>query len=252
MSSDDKQEQRATLPVDWDAEIAEQLRDLAQSEAGPGSEELDRLYACVRQQCDANDRRFAGFVRTRATWIRRLLVVAAFALIAFIASRSLPMIAESARSTPRMMSLAAYLLLLLIASFLATRPLHLPPLAPWKAKAVAGLTVTATLIASLWPRAEAAAASNPLATDAPPFMFMACLGIGLLLGLPVYALLRLFDQGNTFGNLMAAAAAGLAGNLLLNMHCPVHSGPHALCGHASVAVIFVLGLGLVHRWIPSK
>ena len=248
----DDQEERSKTPVDWDAEMAEQLRSLSRSEPDPGSEELARLYASVRGQCDANDRTVSGFLRTRATWMRRLLVLAAFALIAFTAWRSLPLIAESARSTQWMVTLAAYLLLLLVAAFLATRPLHLPPLAAWKAKTVAGVTVAATLIAALWPRTDAAAASGTSAADAPPFMFMACLGMGLLLGVPVYALLRLFDRGNTFGSLVAAAAAGLAGNLLLNMHCPVQSGPHALLGHASVALIFVLGLGLVHRWIPSK
>lgn len=252
MSSHEDREQGSPTPVDWDAEMAEQLRDLAQHEPGPGPQELDQLYASVRSQCDANDRTLAGFLRTRATWMRRLLVSAALALIAFTAWRSLPAIAESARGTPWKMTLAAYLSLLLIATFLATRPLQLPPLAPWKAKAVAAVTVTATLIAALWPRADAAAASSSVTAETPAFMFMACMGMGLLLGVPVYALLRLFDQGNSFGNLMAAVAAGLAGNLLLNMHCPVHSGPHALFGHASVAVIFVLGLGLVHRWIPSK
>ena len=78
------------------------------------------------------------------------------------------------------------------------------------------------------------------------------MGMGLLFGLPVYAIVRLFDRGNTFGSLVAAAAAGLAGNMLLKMHCPVDSTSHVLLGHASVAVLFVVGLGLVHRWIPSK
>jgi hypothetical protein len=78
------------------------------------------------------------------------------------------------------------------------------------------------------------------------------MGVGILLGIPVYALLRLVDRGNAFGSLVAAAAAGLAGNFILKAHCSVPGTSHELLGHASVAVLFVLGLGLVHRWMPSR
>jgi len=78
------------------------------------------------------------------------------------------------------------------------------------------------------------------------------MGVGLLLGVPVYALLRLVDRGNALGNLVAAAAAGVAGNFVLKAHCSIPGTSHELLGHASVALVFVLGLGLVHRSIPSK
>lgn len=246
------EDQKDSAPADWDADMAERLRDLRAAEPQPSAAELDRMYTSVRSQCDASDKTLKGFLRTRATWQRRLLVIAAFALIAFTALRTLPMVPESLQSAQWLVTLAAYAVLLLVAVFLATRPVHLPQLPRWKANMVAAVTIVATLVAALWPSTEAAAASSSVAADTPPFMFMACMGMGLLLGIPAYALLRLFDRGNSFGNLMAAAAAGLAGNLLLNMHCPVQTGAHALLGHASVAMIFVLGLGLVHRSIPSK
>ena len=78
-------------------------------------------------------------------------------------------------------------------------------------------------------------------------MVGACMGAGLLLGVPVYALLRLVDRGNAFGSLVAASAAGLAGNFVLKAHCSVPGTSHELMGHASVALVFVLGMGLVHR-----
>jgi hypothetical protein len=84
------------------------------------------------------------------------------------------------------------------------------------------------------------------------FMAGACMGVGLLLGVPVYALLRLVDRGNALGSLVAAAAAGVAGNFVLKAHCSIAGTSHELLGHASVALVFVVGLGLVHRWIPSK
>ena len=90
--------------------------------------------------------------------------------------------------------------------------------------------------------------------DHPPggFMAGACMGVGLLLGIPVYGLLRLVDRGNALGNLVAAAAAGVAGNFVLKAHCSIAGTTHELFGHASVALVFVVGLGLVHRWTSSK
>ena len=80
----------------------------------------------------------------------------------------------------------------------------------------------------------------------------ACMGVGLLLGVPVYALLRLVDRGNALGSLVAAAAAGVAGNFVLKAHCPIAGATHELFGHASVALVFVVGLGLVHRLTSAK
>ena len=75
-------------------------------------------------------------------------------------------------------------------------------------------------------------------------MVGACMGVGLLLGIPVYALLRLVDRGNALGNLVAAAAAGVAGNFVLKAHCAIPGTSHELLGHASRGGRVRVGFGL--------
>jgi hypothetical protein len=139
--------------------------------------------------------------------------------------------------------------LLLVAMLMVTRPVHLPELPRWQALCVVCVAIGATVLAAFWPYPAAQAAAHE---HGGGVMAGVCMGVGLLLGVPVYALLRLVDRGNAFGSLVAAAAAGLAGNFVLKAHCSVPGTSHELFGHASVAVLFVLGLGLVHRWMPSR
>jgi hypothetical protein len=133
--------------------------------------------------------------------------------------------------------------------FMVTRPVHLPALPRWQSVSLVAVAVGATIVAAFWPIPAAVAANYD---HGGGFMAGACMGVGLLLGVPVYALLRLVDRGNALGNLVAAAAAGVAGNFVLKAHCSIPGTSHELFGHASVALVFVLGLGLVHRWIPSR
>jgi len=44
--------------------------------------------------------------------------------------------------------------------------------------------------------------------------------------------------------LLAAAAAGIGANLLLELHCPITEVFHLLAGHASVGLVLVTGYAL--------
>jgi hypothetical protein len=162
-----------------------------------------------------------------------------------------PLIAEEARTMQWTASLVAFCLLIVLAMFMVTRPVHLPAIPRWQSICLACVAVAATVVAAFWPVPEALAAASTH-DHGGGFMAGACMGVGLLLGVPVYALLRLVDRGNALGSLVAAAAAGVAGNFVLKAHCSIAGTSHELLGHASVAIIFVVGLGLVHRAIPSK
>jgi len=191
----------------------------------------------------------AGFLRSRSTAVRRMLVLSIFALLGLVGWFAFPLIGAENRSLQWMVSLVAFCVLLIMAIFMVTRPVHLPALPRWQSICLVCVAVGATMIAAFWPIPAALASTHD---HGGGFMVGACMGVGLLLGVPVYALLRLVDRGNALGNLVAASAAGVAGNFVLKAHCSIPGTSHELLGHASVALVFVLGLGLVHRWIPSK
>ena len=234
-----------TSGSDWPEEdLGERLRGL-DAGAGPQSDaEMDRMFAGMKARCDKSDRTLRGFLRSRSTMVRRLIVLAVFAALAFGGWFMFPVVGDHARTVPWAASLATFCALLVVALFMVTRPVHLPALPRWQSVCLVCLALGATVLAAFWPYPAAQAATHDHTGGT---MVGACMGAGLLLGVPVYALLRLVDRGNAFGSLVAASAAGLAGNFVLKAHCSVPGTSHELMGHASVAVVFVLGMGLVHR-----
>jgi cation transport ATPase len=229
--------------------LGERLRGLDPSSAPENGELMDRMFSDMKAECDRSDRTVAGFLRSRSTIARRAIVLSVFTVLALIGWFAFPVIAAQAQTMPWVASLVAFFVLLVIAMFMVTRPVHLPALPSWQVACLVFVAVGATIISAFWPIPAAQAATHD---HSGGFMVGACMGVGLLLGIPVYALLRLVDRGNALGNLVAAAAAGVAGNFVLKAHCAVPGTSHELLGHASVAVVFVLGLGLVHRVIPTK
>jgi hypothetical protein len=229
--------------------LDERLRELNAPDAPQNEELMDRMFIDMKARCDKNDRTVTGFLRSRSTVARRLIVLTVFSLLAIAGWFAFPLVGDQARTAQWTASLVTFCVLLVLAMFMVTRPVHLPALPRWQSVCLACIAVGATVLAAFWPYPAAQAATHD---HTGGVMAGACMGVGLLLGVPVYALLRLVDRGNAFGSLVAAAAAGLAGNFVLKAHCSVPGTSHELLGHASVALVFVLGLGLVHRWIPSK
>jgi len=232
-----------------DAGLGERLRELEPVDRPDNGELIDRMFTNVKSKCDKSDKTIAGFFRSRSTTVRRLIVLAVFAVLAVAGWSSFPLVDESLRDPEWLATLVAFFVLLIVAMMMVTRPVHRPELPRWQVACLVCIALGATVLAAFWPTAGAHAATHEHSSG---MMAGACMGFGLMLGVPVYALLRLVDRGNAFGSLVAAAAAGLAGNFVLKAHCAIDTTGHVLLGHASVAVLFVVGLGLVHRWIPSK
>jgi hypothetical protein len=230
-------------------DLAERLRELDAMDAYARSERMDHLFTELKAECQKSDRTVAGFLRSRSTMARRLIVLSVFSALAITGWFLFPVVGDHARTMQWTTSLVTFCALLLVAMIMVTRPVHLPELPRWQSLCLICVAIGATVLAAFWPYPEAQAATHD---HGGGVMAGACMGVGILLGIPVYALLRLVDRGNAFGSLVAAAAAGLAGNFILKAHCSVPGTSHELLGHASVAVLFVLGLGLVHRWMPSR
>ncbi len=224
--------------------LGERLRELDADDAPQSDEQIDRMFTDMKARCDKNDRTISGFLRSRSTMMRRLIVLSVFSALAIVGWFAFPVVGDHARTAPWTAALVTFGVLLVVAMLMVTRPVHLPALPRWQSVCLACIAVGATILAAFWPHPAAQAAAHDPGASA---MAGACMGAGLLLGVPVYALLRLVDRGNAFGSLVAASAAGLAGNFVLKAHCTVPGTSHELLGHASVALLFVVGLGFVHR-----
>ncbi|MDH4282183.1 MAG: hypothetical protein OEV36_05990 [Myxococcales bacterium] len=231
------------------AGLGERLLELDPPEPAEPAEGLARMFGEVKSRCEASDRTIPGFLRSRSTVARRAIVLAVFALLLFVGWFVFPLVGDHARTAPWMASLVTFCVLLLLAMLMVTRPVHLPELPRWQIIGLVSVAIGATIVAAFWP-IPAAQAATP--EHAGGVMAGVCMGVGLLLGVPVYALLRLLDRGHALGSVVAAAAAGLGANFVLKAHCPIPGTSHELLGHASVALVFVLGLGLVHHWLPQK
>lgn len=82
----------------------------------------------------------------------------------------------------------------------------------------------------------------------------ACLVFGMAMSLPLLAVLLLADRRDRrrTGRLaLAAGAAGLAGNVVLLLHCPLVARGHLLAGHASVGFAFLLLFGCA-AWVRAR
>lgn len=232
-----------------DPELVVCLRELGEPEGTADRQRMDQMFASIERRCEKNDKTVRGFVRSRSTALRRLMVLATLAALGIIGLSMFPLAGESIRGSWWFAPLVALSGLLIIAAMMATRPVHKPAFRRWQVACLACVTIGAAVLVAFWPggSAQAAAAGENAGTLAG-----ACMGMGLLLGVPVYALLRLVDRGNALGALIAASAAGLAGNFALEAHCPIGTTEHILLGHASVAALFVLGVGLAHYWTASR
>ncbi len=231
-----------------DEGLGERLRELDAPDTPQNRERLDRMFEHVRAQCDQSDRTVRGFLRSRSTVTRRLIALTVFAGLAVLGWFAFPLVGDQARTAQWAASLVSFSLLIVLAMLMVTRPVHLPALPRWQSICLVCVAVAATVIAAFWPHPAAHAATTE---PSGGIMAGACMGVGLLLGIPVYALLRLVDRGNALGSLVAAAAAGVAGNFVLKAHCSIAGTSHEILGHASVALVFVVGLGLLHRFAQA-
>lgn len=200
--------------------------------------DLDGLRRDLRAEVDAADRSLVARVRALATWLRRSL--AALVLVALVALTVRPSDLVTYPPGLWMLYLASVLVLFGLCAFVALRPVHVPALPRWQGVALGLTAVVAVVVLSVIPDLH-------LRTTPPSVGFFAhfspCFAYGFMLGLPVYGALRLLDRGNPVGRILAAAAAGLAGNLVLEMRCTVGGGAvHQLFGHAGVVAFYVVGV----------
>lgn len=211
------------------------------SEPPLGAEELDALFAGVGARVDAAERSPGYRLKTQPTSVRRALGLTVFLGIVGMTAVLRPR-ADLADLPTHL--LAAYIVslsvLVIAATTLALRPIHRPAIEGPRRWVLPGICLATTFGLVLVPGlAEMGAPPLPGATV---FHAGPCFAYGFLMGLPVYAVLRLLDRGDTLGRVHAACAAGLVGNVALELTCATGGAPHMLAGHAAVLAFYVLGV----------
>lgn len=229
-----------TPPDERDPELAA-LLEAAEREPP----DLEALYAGVRGRIRAAEQSPLERVRAQPTWARRLLALGAFVVVVAAAVAARPR--HDLDAYPSGL-LALYVIsvgaLLSVCAFAALRPLQLPALSRGTSVALGLLAVASTVFLAVAPGFHDHA-STP--SDVGPLAHVACLVHGLLVGVPLYAVLRVLDRGSAVGRVLAASAAGLAGNLVLELSCAFGGATHLVAGHASIVALFVLG-ALALEW----
>ncbi len=227
------------------AEVGSAPGPVATAEPVPagGASDLDDLFAGVDQAL-ARDKGMGAFLRSRATWMRLTLAFGgALVLVALnLLLRRRPdlVLYPGARLAVTGGALA---LTMGAALYIALRPTYRPPLHPAVAPILIGLSLALPFAIAALPMAPVHMPGN-LAGTGPQLIPAAigCFSTGLLATLPLLVLwLGLDRRRRGRPLLLAAGAAGLAANLVLELHCVSNQPVHLLAGHATVALVYVAG-----------
>lgn len=127
--------------------------------------------------------------------------------------------------------------LLIAAGWLALRPLYLPD-RPGFRRVIVAVGLVLPFVLALLP--EVPTARDGTTEDHMRWATF-CFLDGTLVAAAVLVMGRLLDRGGP-GASLAALAAGMAGALMLHLHCPINYPVHLLVGHATVPAV-ALGAG---------
>ena len=200
---------------------------------------LEKLHAELQGKL-AQERGLAAWLRSRPTPVRAML--ASFALcVIVVGTMALWLrpdfdVYPAGRMQAVLLSIAGLIVLELV---LVLWPLQLPAAPQWL---MAAAVTCAPIGLFFWYSAPAAHLGHPRSIPAQStgelvWHAVRCLVVGSVVAGGVYSLLRGIDRGGTNRLLLMAACAGLAGNLLLQLHCPMTSPMHLVIGHLGVLVL---------------
>lgn len=226
-------------------DLGRELAEMIAPDAAPASDELRER---VRSSLEA-ERRPTAWLKNLSTPGRLAVAMSLSASIIVLAGIAKPRADWSAYPKWRM----ALVLSLFAVSLGATlvellRPLHVPAPAPRHPRmlATAGLGLPLVVSSLPAPVRDLSGAGNDFVRAA-----LACFSYGSLLAVPVLAALFLLERRTTATRavvLLTAAAGGLVGNLVLQVHCPITHPAHLLSGHATIGFGLAAVYALVARY----
>lgn len=209
----------------------------------PATPDFGALYESLAQETVQADESIHDRMQQMPTPTRRGLALCITILV--VLGAGLGALRDDLSDYPPLL-LAGYLLsmgaLIVLAVRGALRPIHQPAPAKWMDALSLGVILTATALMAVlpWFHDHADRVAGSVTAHAMP-----CFGWGFLVGLPIYVLLRLISRDASRGRLLSAAVAGLAGNVALELHCPVGGVGHLMLGHAAVLLAYVGGVWVI-------
>jgi hypothetical protein len=200
-----------------------------------------------------DEKRWTRWLRNKSTATRLLAIISlcAFGVASVLILRPRPDLAVYPMGRLLMLS-ALFSLVLLGNLWVAYRPLHRPPLAPWVAPAITIIAIVVTWIPVLLGPAHS---NHPASLEGAGEDFAArafiCFAWGIVISLPLMMALWFGSRGKrTLGQLSPSVwvTSGIFAVLALQVHCPiVHSG-HLVAGHCTVLLAMLVLAVLIRRY----
>jgi hypothetical protein len=219
---------------------------------GAPDDGLDELFRGIETKLK-HERGIAGWLRSRATPVRLIVAVVWIGLLTALSALGMP----RTRFAP--LPLDRVVLVFSTLSVLAAVLLRLD-LRPAQSPAPSDRSVLAALAGGLlFPVAAAFLPAGAHGFDhyvqyTNAQATVGCFVIGTVAAVLVVVMLRMLDRSahdSRLSSILAAVTGGVAGNLALELHCPVTAPGHLLAGHATVGVMLVLLYGLARRPVQS-
>jgi hypothetical protein len=208
----------------------------AAEDGGLGGLDLERLQADLQGKI-AQERGLAAWLRSRPTPVRGLFAGAAVAALGVVTVAVWLRPDFDVYPAGRMLALLGLLVgLIMLDLILVLWPLQLPAAPRWLALSAAIAAPLGLLILYAMPAAHTAHPRSLSPDGLWPMIWGAqrCLFFGTLAAAGIYAVLRGLDRGGSRRLPLMAACAGLAANLMLQLHCPMTAQAHLLFGHLGV------------------
>lgn len=216
---------------------------------GEGTAPLDNLLAGV-EGAIAREHGPVSWLRSRPTAVRVVLAAAVILAIALLTVVVTPRTDFAPLPVLRVVLTVSVLSVMVLAVVrLGLRPLQTPLPRRTAVMFVLAIALGVPVLLCVLPTPETARVDVPVPGVPQSVAIGVCFAFGALTAALLVLALRILDRGaheSRMSALLAAAAGGLAGNLALELHCPVTNPVHLLPGHATIGFVFVAAYGLLH------
>jgi hypothetical protein len=236
----------ATEELEQEMAACRELAGSALAAEGLSSSELGPLSERLRSRIAA-ERGVQAKLQSLRTRQQVALVWGVAAVLIVVAAVVLPRRPDlEAYPLGRMIAtIAALAALAAAATWRILRPLHRPPTSPWVERGLLLFGVLLPGVLTVVPLSHVGVHSGTGAVFA--IECGRCAAYGGVMGLPILVLVMLARRARVdgvVGGALAGVAAGLMGNLTLQLHCPNTDISHQLIGHWGLLVVLPALLAL--------